>query len=200
MTEGATGEAANETGAPPSHWAELPAETRAQLEGRLAGLYGHATDQSAYDSLAEDKRQALVIFVRRFARFGLWQRVARVTNVWGEGGVGIDFVAREGFGASLSSHPRFTPRFAGHGTATAGGYYEKRRARAALHFLRMRADPNLWAAHFDEHGPLAGPFSLARHLWHEVFRGRTPGWRAIRATLGYGARVVGREVERRRGR
>ena len=48
-------------------WAELPAETRAQLAGRLAGLYGHGTDESAFDSLAEDKRQALQIFVRRFA-------------------------------------------------------------------------------------------------------------------------------------
>lgn len=198
MTQ-ATAGAAAETDAPP-RWAELPAETRAQLEGRLAGLYGHGGDESAYDSLAADKRQALLIFARRLARFGLWQGVERVTNVWGEGGVGLDFVAAEDFHAALASHPRFTPRFAGHGAATAGGFYEKRRARAALHFLRMRDDPNRWAAHFDEHGPLAGPVSLARHLWHEVFRGRTPGWRAIRSTLGYGARVIEREVDRRRNR
>ena len=186
--------------AQPSRWAELPDETRAQLAGRIGGLYGHATDESAFDSLAADKQQALLIFVRRFARFGLWQGVERVTNVWGEGGVGIDFVAAEDFDAAVGSHPRFTPRFAGHGGATAGGFYEKRRARAALHFLRMRADPTQWAAHFDEHGPLAGPLSLLRHLWHEVFRGRTPGWRAIHAALGYGARVIEREVEARRGR
>lgn len=184
--------------AAPSRWAELPAETRAQLEGRLAGLYGHATDESAYDSLAEDKRQALLIFVRRFSRFGLWQGVARVANVWGEGGVGIDFAAREGFDLLLASHPRFTPRFAGHGGKTAGGFYEKRRARAALHFLRMRDAPNSWAAHFDEHGPVAGPVSLLRHVWHEALMGRTPGWRAIRRVLGYGARAVEREVKSRR--
>ena len=195
-----TDEAAGEAVEPPPCWAELPAERRAQLEGRLAGLYGHATDQSAYDSLTEDKRQALLIFVRRFARFGLWHGVARVTNVWGEGGVGLDFVAAENFSSTLGSHPRFTRRFAGHGTATVGGYYEKRRARAALHFLRMRADQNLWAAHFDAHGPVAGPLSLVRHLWHEVLRGRMPGWRAIQAALGYGARAAEREVEGRRVR
>jgi hypothetical protein len=196
VTEGA----AKESVGTAARWAELPAEARAQLEERLAGLYGHGTDESAYDSLAEDKRQALSIFVRRFSRFGLWHGVARVTNVWGEGGVGMDFVSRDGFEALIGSHPRFTPRFAGHGGQTAGGFYEKHRARAALHFLRMRAAPNLWAAHFDEHGPAAGPLSLLRHLWHEVFRGRTPGWREIKTALGYGARVVEREVDRRRGR
>ena len=195
-----TGEATGGSAAPPARWAELPAETRAQLVGRLAGLYGHASDESAYDSLTEDKRQALLIFVGRFGRFGLWHGVERVTNVWGEGGVGIDFVAREGFEASLSAHPRFTPRFAGHGAATAGGFYETRRARAALHFLKMRAAPVRWAAHFDAHGPLGNPLSLARHIWHEVVRGRTPGWRLIRATLGYGARAAGRKVGGRRGR
>ena len=184
--------------APPLRWAELPAGTRAQLGGRLAGLYGHVSDQSAFDSLAEDKRQTLLIFVRRFSRFGLWRGVERVTNVYGEGGVGIEFAATEGVPAALGSHPRFTPRFAGHGGKTAGGFYEKQRSRAALHILRMRAAPNQWAAHFDEHGPLAGPLSLLRHIWHEVFRGRTPGWRAIQSALGYGAREVKWEVGRRR--
>ena len=181
-------------------WAELPAETRAQLAGRLAGLYGHGTDESAFDSLAEDKRQALQIFVRRFARFGLWHAVERVTNVYGEGGVGIEFVTREGFHESLGSHPRFSPRFAGHGGPTDLGYYEKQRARAALHFLRMRADPSRWAAHFDEHGPLGGPVSLLRHIWHEVVRGRTPGWRVIQTALGYGAKAAERRVGDRRRR
>jgi hypothetical protein len=184
----------------PANWAALPAGLRAQLSGRLAGLYGHASDESAFDSLAEDKREALLIFVRRFSRFGLWRWVGRVTNVYGEGGVGIEFVAREEFFAALGSHPRFTPRFAGHGPATAGGFYEKRRARAALHLLRMRAAPGLWAAHFDGHGPLAGPFSLLRHLWHEVVRGRTPGWRATRAALGYAARAGEGRADGRGGR
>lgn len=183
--------------APAPRWAELAAEARAQLAGRLAGLYGHGTDESAFDSLAEDKRQTLLIFVRRFSRFGLWGGVERVTNVYGEGGVGIEFVVRKDFSATLGSHPRFTPRFAGHGADSAGGFYEKRRPRAALHFLRMRAGPNIWAAHFDGHGPLAGPMSLLRHLWHEVVRGRTPGWREVKVLLGYGAweaekKVVGR--------
>jgi hypothetical protein len=188
-----------EVDAPAPRWAELPGETRAQLAGRLAGLYGHATDESAFDSLAEDKRQALLIFVSRFSRFGLWQGVGRVTNVYGEGGVGIEFVAAEDFGATLAAHTRFTPRFAGHGGPTAGGFYERQRARAALHFLKMRAAPNLWAAHFDAHGPLGNPLSLARHLWHEVVKGRAPGWRSIRAMLGYAARAGDRKVGRRRG-
>jgi len=189
----------NEEAGPRLRWADLSAGARGQLEGRLAGLYGHTADESAFDSLAEDKQQALLIFVRRFSRFGLWRGVRRVTNVYGEGGVGIEFVAAEDFAAALGSHPRFTPRFAGHGGATDLGYYEKRRARAALHLLRTRADPSRWAAHFDEHGPLAGPLSLLRHLWHEVVRGRTPGWRAIQTELGYGARPAERKgVSRRR--
>jgi hypothetical protein len=186
--------AETEAGAAAARWAELPADVRAQLAGRLAGLYGHATDEAAYDSLGDDKRETLLIFLRRFSRFGLWHAVERVTNVYGEGGVGIEFAAREDLSDSLGSHPRFTPRFAGHGGATAGGFYELRRARAALHFLRMRADPNRWAVHFDEHGPLAGPLSFLRHLWHEAFRKRTPGWRAIKFALGYAARAVEREV------
>ena len=186
-----TGEATDEAAATPTRWADLSEGTRAQLAGRLTGLYGHETDESAFDSLAEDKRQALLIFVRRLSRFGLWGGVRRVTNVWGEGGVGIDFVAAEDFHPTLSSHPRFTPRFAGHGGATDLGFYERQRARAALHFLRMRAAPDRWAAHFDAHGPAAGPVSLLRHIWHEVVRGRTPGWRLIRSMLGYAAR--GRE-------
>lgn len=185
MTDEETGEA----DAPPPRWAQLPEETRRQLAGRLAGLYGHADEESAYDSLAEDKRQALLIFVRRLSRFGLWHGVGRVTNVWGEGGVGIEFIAAEDFDATLGAHPRFTPRFAGHGGSTAGAFYETRRARAALHFLQMRAAPTRWAAHFDAHGPVAGPLSLMRHLWHEVVRGHTPGWRSIHAMLGYGART-----------
>ena len=198
MTGAPAGEATDESSAPPPRWAELPEETRSLLAGRISGLYGRGTDESAYDYLDEDKRQALLLFVRRFARFGLWQGVERVTNVWGVGGVGLDFVAREDFSATLGSHPRFTRRFASHGGSTVGGFYETRRARAALHFLRMRAGPNRWAAHFDAHGPLAGPFSLARHLWHEVLRGRTPGWRAIHSALGYAARAIETEVGRRR--
>jgi hypothetical protein len=179
-----------EDDAPALRWDDLTEEARAQLSGRLGGLYGREGDGAAFDALPADKQRALLIFARRFARFGLGESVKRVTNVYGEGGVGIEFVAAEDFEAAVSSHPRFTPRFAGHGRETAGGFYERRRASAALHFLRTRAAPDQWAAHFDLHGPLAGPVSFLRHLWHEVLMGRTPGWRSVLSALGYGADLI----------
>jgi hypothetical protein len=169
---------------PPLAWGELRPLLRAALLGKLAGLYGAATDRAAFDALAVDKQQALLIFVWRFGDLKLWAKVARITNVYGEGGVGIEFEAARGLSKELRRGSRFSTRFAAH-RDTAEGFYEKGRRTAALHFLRARPRTRLWAAHFDLYAPLASPLSALRHLWHEKLRGRTPDWREITAALAY---------------
>ncbi len=165
-------------------WARLAEGRRAALGGRLAGLFEHTSDEAAFDSLAADKQQALLLFVGRLGSLGLWDSVRRVTNVYGMGGVGLEFVAAGDFSAALDAHPSFTRRFAAHGD-TAEGFLEKGRSRAALHILRPRDGRDWhWAAHFDLHSPLATPASALRHFYLEKVRGRTPDWREIRVALG----------------
>jgi hypothetical protein len=168
-------------------WGELAPPVRAALAGKLAGLYGAASDAEAFGALAVDKQQALLIFAARLGRLNLWADVSRVTNVYGEGGVGIEFEAARGLTKRLRHGAKFTRRFAAH-RGTAEGFYEKGQAAAALHFLRPHPRSPAWAAHFDLYGPLASPLSALRHLWHEKLRGRTPGWREIAAAHGYDGR------------
>jgi hypothetical protein len=170
-------------------WDELTPGARAALTGRLEGLYGVGTDAEAFDALPVDKQQALLIFVSRLCELKLWRAVERLTNVYGAGGVGIEFVAVPDLHTRLRRSRRFTSRFAAH-RDTAEGYYELRRTVAALHFLRARRGGRVWSAHFDLYAPLANPASALRHLWHEKLRGETPGWRAIAAALG----CEGREI------
>ena len=171
--------------AQPLAWGELSTSARDALAGRLAGLYGAASDAEAFGALAVDKQQALLIFVETLGRLKFWREVSRVTNVYGEGGVGIEFEAARGLSKRLRHSPAFTARFARH-RGTAEGYYEKGRRTAVLHLLRPRPRARLWAAHFDLHSPLASPLSALRHLWHEKLLGRTPDWRRIAEGLGYG--------------
>ena len=72
-------------------WNTLPAETRQLLAGKLTGLWGATTDDAAFDSWPLDKKQALLLLFDRLYAKGLWNLVKRVTNVYGEGGVGIGF-------------------------------------------------------------------------------------------------------------
>lgn len=172
--------------APPERlsWGRLPEGARAALSGRLRGLYEHESDESAFDSLALDKQQTLFLFAARLSGLGLWGSVSAITNVYGEGGVGLEFVAAENFSPALDAHARFTRRFATH-RDSAEGFYEKGRARAALHVLRPRTGPGrLWAAHFDLHSPIATPASALRHFYVEKLRGHTPDWREIKVALG----------------
>ncbi|MCA1615276.1 MAG: hypothetical protein LC800_14465 [Acidobacteria bacterium] len=164
-------------------WGRLAVGARAALSGRLAGLYGHETDEAAFDSLAADKQHALLLFAARLGGLGLWGLVARVSNVYGEGGVGLEFEAAGDFSGALGAHERFTRRFARHGDS-AEGFLETGRARAALHILRPAGPGRLWAAHFDLHSPLASPASALRHLYAEKLRGQTPDWREVRLALG----------------
>jgi hypothetical protein len=163
-------------------WDELPEALRADLAHKLEGLYGAEDDARAFDALAVDKQQALLLFAARFRDLNLWREIESIENVYGTGGVGLNIRARNTLAATLAAHRRFSSRFAAHGD-TAGGFFETGRARAALHFLRSTADAPLWSVHFDLHAPSATAFSLFRHLWHEKWRGETPDWRAIKAAL-----------------
>jgi hypothetical protein len=163
-------------------WNELPEALRDDLAHKLENLYGHVDDESAFDALAVDKQQALLLFAVRFRDLNLWPEIESIENVYGLGGVGLNIRACDSLASTLAAHEKFTSRFAKHGD-TAGGFYEVGRARAALHFLRMRADAPLWSIHFDLYSPSATARSLLRHLWHEAWRGETPDWRAIKAAL-----------------
>lgn len=159
-------------------WRRLPVETREALEYRLEGLYGHQQDEAAFDSLQVDKQQSLLLVARRFQELGLWSAVRRVENVYGRGGVGMNFAARPALKSKLSRDKNFTTRFAGHHD-TSGGFIERGRARASLHILFVENGERRWAAHFDLYNPWAWPLNTWRHLLYEKICGVTPDWRAI---------------------
>jgi hypothetical protein len=157
---------------------------RAALEGKLEGLYGHDGDERAFDALAFDKQQSLLIFARRLGVLNLWQPVARIENVYGEGGVGMNFSADDRLAARLLARDDFTRLWAAHRQSGANGFRERRRTRAALHFLyKGEGRERVWSVHFDLYNPLASPVNAWRHLFREHLRGATPDWRAIAAAL-----------------
>ena len=108
-------------------WCNLSAETRELLAGKLVGIWGAPSDQAAFDSWPVDKQQALVILAHRLHEKGLWHVVKQVTNVYGEGGVGIQFLAWPLIESTLRRRSDFTRRFANH---------NRRAARRALRELR----------------------------------------------------------------
>ena len=166
-------------------WRELSEETRAALAGRLAGLYGAPDDQTAFDALTPDKRRALLLFVRRLTELKIWRGVVRVRNVYGTGGVGMEFAARPRLARALGLRKDFSRRLAAH-AGSAGGFRERGARRAALHFLCGGETPRgrRWSVHFDLDNPLASPLHALRHLYREVWRGANPDWRAIEEALG----------------
>ena len=159
-------------------WATLPVETRDLLRGKLAGLWGAANDATAFDSWPLDKKQALLLLLGRLYAKGLWDLVKRVTNVYGEGGVGIEFEAGPRIESTLSARHDFTRRFAKH-QDTSGGFYEKDRDAAILHFLFQEGEPRRWYVHFDLYSPVHSAGSAFRHLRHELLGKLRPDWRAI---------------------
>src|SRR5215211_1224630 len=159
-------------------WAELPADTKELLRGKLAGLWGAATDAEAFDSWPLDKKQGLLLLLQRMQSKGLWHLVKRVTNVYGEGGVGLQFEAWPMIESTLSRRPDFTRRFANH-KDTAGGFYEKGRAEAVLHFLFQEGQPRTWYVHFDLYSPVHSPESAWKHLRHEFMGKVKPDWKMI---------------------
>ncbi|MBC7912058.1 MAG: hypothetical protein H7Y30_16235 [Pyrinomonadaceae bacterium] len=168
---------------PHLRWRELSAETRNALERKLEGLYGHDRDAAAFDALAPDKQQALLILLRRFRELELWDSVRRIENVYGEGGVGMNFSAWPVLLSTLRRREDFTAMFARHSDNT-GGLMERGRTRASLHFLYLdKGGVRRWAVHFDLYNPWASPLNAWRHLLHEKLRGETPDWKTIVASL-----------------
>ena len=169
----------------PSHqlrWGELPAQTREALAGKLVGLWGAVSDEGAFDSLAEDKQQALLLILRRMQAKDLWHLVRSIDNVYGESGVGIAFAAWPFIQSTLSQRKDFTRRFANH-KDTSGGFYEKGRPDAVLHFLFQEGTPRKWFVHFDLHSPVHSVGSAVKHLRYEFFGKICPDWKMIRQCL-----------------
>jgi hypothetical protein len=159
-------------------WTTLPAETRWLLSGKLAGLWNTPSDAAAFDSWALDKKQAMLLFVDRLNAKDLWNLVKRVTNVYGEDGVGLDFEAWPMIESTLSRRRDFTRVFANHHDRD-GGFYEKERENAILHFLFTEGEPRRWHVHFDLYSPVHSPQSALKHVRHEMLGKMRPDWRTI---------------------
>jgi hypothetical protein len=162
----------------PLHWGELSRDARELLIGKLAGLWGAATDQAAFESLTIDKQQALILLLDRIRDKALWHLIKRITNVYGEGGVGLQFLAWPMIESTLDRRKDFTRCFANH-KDTSGGFYEKGRPLAVLHFLYQDGDPRTWYVHFDLHSPVHSLASAYKHLRYEFIGKMTPDWRMI---------------------
>jgi hypothetical protein len=166
-------------------WQELPEPLRSALERKLEGLYGGKSDETVFDALAVDKQRALLILARRFLELKLWAAVRRIENLYGEGGVGMHFIAWPFLRSTLAGRKDFSSLFAGHHKTT-GGFIERGAGSVALHLLyRDDKERRSWEAHFDLYNPWSSPLNAWRHLLREKVRGETPGWRAIGHALGY---------------
>ncbi len=162
-------------------WRDLTAGTRESLAGKLKGLWGASTDEEAFNALSADKQQALLLLMNKLISKNLWAHVRRIENAYGLHGVGIDFTAWPGIESALSRSRDFTRRFAKRKTVS-GGFYEKGRDEAALHFL-YQGEPRLWHVHFDLYSPVESVRSALRHLRHEYIGKLTPDWIMIRDAL-----------------
>lgn len=163
-------------------WRGLSCDVQDALTGRLEGLYGVRYAEEAFDALAVDKQQALLLLIERMCALSLWDSVERVSNVYGEGGVGMNFRASRELLSELRARKDFTTRFARHRENT-GGFLERGRRKASLHFLYQARDEMLWAVHFDLYNVWSSPAGALGHLFYEKLAGRKPDWRDIRAAL-----------------
>ena len=170
------------TAAPAVTWANLPYATRELLTGKLAGLWGAASDEAAFNSWTLDKKHGMLLLLKRMEFKGLWGLVKRVTNVYGEGGVGLQFEAWPMIESTLKRRSDFTRLFANH-KDTAGGFYEKHRRDAVLHFLFQEGQPRTWYVHFDLYSPVHSPRSMWKHFRHEFVGKVKPDWRLIAKCL-----------------
>lgn len=166
----------------PLLWQDLAGDVREALAGKLSGLWGAVDDAAAFDGLAVDKQQTLLILVSRLRTKNLWQVIKKIDNVYGEGGVGISFSAWPFVKSTLSARRDFTRLMANHKDTT-GGFYEKGRADAVLHFLYKEGAPQKWYVHFDLYSPVHSPASALKHLRHEFIGKVTPDWSMIKDRL-----------------
>ena len=165
-------------------WQELRRDVREQLGGKLWGLWGAHDDPSAFDSCAVDKQQALLMIAARLRAKNLWQVIRKIDNVYGEGGVGIGFSAWPFVKSTLRSRKDFTTWFANHKDTT-GGFYEKGRGNAVLHFLWVEGTPEKWYVHFDLYSPVHSPASAFKHLRYEFLGKLRPNWKMIQQALNF---------------
>lgn len=163
-------------------WHDLPSGVREEFSGKLSGLWGAATDESAFNSLVIDKQQALTLILSRMRAKQLWRSVRKIENLYGEGGVGMTFLAWPVIESNLAGRPDFTRRFARHEN-TDGGFYEKGRADAVLHFLFQEGNPRKWSVHFDLYSPVHSIESALKHYRHEVRGKLKPDWMMIQQCL-----------------
>ena len=151
------------------------------FRGRLQGLYGWGSDEQVYVTLPLDKRAALLLVSRRLTQKDLWKAVGRIVNVYGIGGVGMYFSALIDLESDLGARKDFTRRFARHRDNT-GGFLERSRRHASLHFLYID-EPGLerrWHVHLDLYGPLGSISTLGRHLFLERWRRFRPDWQLMK--------------------
>lgn len=163
-------------------WSDLSREQREALSGKLVGLWGAPNDIEAFNSLAVEKQQALLLVLSRTKARKLWSAVRQITNIYGEGGVGMGFFAWPMIRSALERSRDFTKLFANHKDTT-GGFYEKGRATSVLHFLYIDGEPAKWFVHFDLHSPVYSPVSAYKHLRVEFIGKVTPDWRMIEKNL-----------------
>ena len=166
----------------PLRWQDLSGEDREALSGRLAGMWEQPSDEEAFEALSVAAQQALFLILSRLRAKDLWSLVIRISNVWGEGGVGFEFTAWPMVKSTLSRRKDFTTLFANH-RDTNGGFYEKGRAGSVLHFLYVDGTPRKWSLHFDLYNPIHSPVCTWLHLRHEVLSKVKPDWRMVQQGL-----------------
>ena len=163
-------------------WHDLAPDTREALTGKLTGLWGAESDENAFDSFSVDKQQALLLILCRVRAQELWHVIKKIDNVYGEGGVGVGFSPWPLIESTLASRRDFTRLFAKH-KETGGGFYEKGRAEAVLHFLYQEGNPRKWYVHFDLYSPVHSLPSALKHFRRELLGKLKPDWRIIQQSL-----------------
>jgi len=165
--------------APLLTWSHLHEDNRAALSGKLDGLFGWSHSEAAFESLAVNRQQALLLLLRRFRELKLWDTVRLITNVYGEGGVGMEFIAWPFLRITLEGRRGFTALLAGHRNNEGGFRERKQLPGPALHVVMVERAKNRWAAHFDLYDPLSSVLDLWRHIYLEGWRQKLPSWRQI---------------------
>jgi hypothetical protein len=160
---------------------EDPSSMPAEFRGKLEGMYGWGTDQQVYEALPRDKRAALLLIASRLWQKDLWNAVGRIVNVYGVGGVGLYFSALTDLESELRARRDFTRRFARH-RDNSGGFLERNRRHASLHFLYIdRPETEReWHVHLDLYGPMGSFLTTSKHLLHERWRKFRPDWQMMK--------------------
>jgi hypothetical protein len=161
------------------------------LVGKIGGLYGRSDEEDAYDALPQHQQEALSLLSGRLAKLGLWRGINRIVRVYGEGGVGMNFEAVDSFENELRGRKDFTSLLARRDNT--GGFFEKGRRRASLHFLYIDRGgaKRDWHVHFDFYAPMGSAWSAVQHLYYERFGNVHPDWRMIRNLLSEGDVATG---------